>query len=177
MNFLQAQHPGNKSNLMADEGTFSRLLKLGWIGQKKMNGFRLQCHVEVGGQITAYTRKGTKHTRKMSEAINRSFLQLEPEKGTNVFDAEWVQPLNQVFLFDVLVHEGQLLNKLTYKERYEVLTEIFKVTPHMRMLPLISSVKACMSHMQSDSKYVEGLVFKALSRKGWPDTAIVRCRK
>jgi len=175
MKYIQMQHPKN-SNLMADEGTFSRLLKMGWIGQKKMNGFRLQCHVDANG-IAAFTRKGTKHTRKLSEPIIASFMQLEPESGVSVFDAEWVQPLNQVFLFDILVHENQLLNRLSYKERYEILEGIFKVTPHMRILPILTSVSACLGHMRSDSPYVEGLVFKALDRKGWPDTAIVRCRK
>jgi len=175
MKYLKGSHPKN-SNLLVNYGTFDRIISRGWVGQRKMNGFRLECHVDVGGEITAYTRQGTKHTRKMSEAINLSFLQLEPEKGTSVFDCEWVKPLNQVFLFDILAHEGKVLNKLTYQERYELLETVFKITPHMRLLPLYEAASDCIAQAKNRSKYVEGLVFKALNTKGWPDTSVVRCR-
>jgi len=142
-----------------------------------MNGFRLQCHVGSDGNILNYTRRGSLHTRVVSQPILNSFLQMEPATGISVFDCEWVKPMNQIFLFDILMLEGELLNRKTYLERYELLEGIFKITPHMRLLPMIRTVKTCMAHMLSESKYVEGLVFKALNRPGWMDTSIVRCRK
>lgn len=174
MRFIPAQHPEN-SNLTADEEAFQRFLNLGWAAQIKMNGYRLQAHVG-GGELVAYTRDGIEHTRKLPKAITTSYLSLGTQ-SLNIFDSEWVSPLGQAFVFDILVHEGTLLNEMSYADRYAILADVFTPTDTMHLLPLITSAKAAMKVMQTDEPYVEGLVFKRLDRKGWPNTSIVRCRK
>lgn len=173
--FIPSQHPKHSVRPTLDQ--VRELLRLGWVGQPKIYGHRLQVHVSPEGELCEFTRHGTRHTKQLSSELKASLKAYADKTGSNVFDAEWVKPLNQIFLFDILRVKGETLSFSTYEERYRILRDLFQISPHIKLLKILKTEKDCMSVLEGDDQHVEGLVFKSWDSKGWPDSAIVRCLK
>lgn len=173
--FIVCQHPNHA--IAPKREAIERVLKLGWAGQEKMNGHRLQIHISPSGEITAYTRHGRIHTQKLSSELKFSFQSYATNDGYICLEGEWLKSENQVYLFDILRHESDTLLFQTYAERYKLLKSIFQISPHVKLLKTYKKVDDCLRILENQDAKVEGLVFKSLDTKGWPDTAIVRCLK
>jgi len=172
--FIRLQHPNE--NVPPDKESVAELLRMGWWGQKKINGFRCQTHITAKGEMTFYTRQGRIHTRQVTDEIKEALEELIPESGINVFDAEWQIQLNKLFVFDIYRQEGQLLRRLNFAERHNLLRENYAfLGPHIEFLPVYKSVRDCMRVLNKDDEKVEGLVFKYPSDSGWKDSSIMRC--
>jgi ATP-dependent DNA ligase len=173
--FIPPQHP--KAGISCNRESIEKIIKLGWIAQKKIDGARAQIHISHMGDIVAFTRKGTRHTVTMQPEIILFLLEhYRPEKDWNVIDCEWLRYKGKLFIFDVLKWNGESLSGLTYLERYNMLFEKPVITKHCQILSMIKTFKKCMSTLEKEPE-LEGLVFKAITTRGWPNTAIIRCRQ
>jgi len=173
--FIQSQHP--KHSIAPEFDQVRSILKLGWIAQPKLNGHRLQIHITPERELTCYTRKGTLHTKNLSTELKISFESYANPEGHLCLEGEWLKDLNEVHLFDVLRFESNTLSLYTYQERYGILKDIFKISPHLKLVRVLRKETDCMRILSGNDEKIEGLVFKAWTTKGWPDTAIVRCLK
>jgi len=171
--FIRLQHP--KANVPPDKESVEELLRMGWFGQKKINGFRCQTHITSKGKMSFYTRQGRLHTRQVTDEIKETLEHLIHETGINVFDAEWQIQLNKLFIFDIYKQEGQLLRKLNYAERHKVLREYAFLGPHIEFLSVYKTTQACMRVLGKDEPYLEGLVFRFPKDFGWQNSSIMRC--
>ena len=168
-------HP--KTSILPERSTIQRILKLGWVGQKKIHGHRAQFHLSASTkQVIAYNRQGKEHKKQVpDELIQQLYDYIPVSDDWSVIDCEWLKKEGKVFVFDILKHNGVTLNHLSYGERFEFLPRFAKGT--VQTLPLIRSVEKCIEILESDENHIEGLVFKSLNSKGFKDTSIVRCRK
>jgi len=183
--FLNPQHP--KHCVAPTPDAIARLLRSGWVGQCKVNGHRAQSHVGVEGGVRTshyFTRQGTRHTAKVPQPITAALeCMFEPVESTwTVVDAEWQKEQGVFYLFDLLKLHGKSLDHLSFGQRHAFLSEIAeRLNPigydSVSLLPILTTVDACMSMLQNESPAIEGLVFRSLNSKGFEDTAIVRCRK
>ena len=174
--FIRAMHP--KTEIRPDPAAISRILDRGWWGQKKIHGQRAQIHIpaDANTPLIAYTRRGSLHTKALPESMIQEVRRLfTPQTGWNAIDCEWLKPQSKLFVFDALKWEDQVLQNRTYKERYELLPRLF-VSPHVELLPVYQTQAACLDALREKAPYLEGLVFKSTTTKGFPDTAIIRCR-
>lgn len=174
MGFLKPQRPCR--DIGPDIEVISELLEIGWVGQAKINGRRAQVHIH-SNKIMAFTRYGQLHTRKLGKEVTEQLLEFKPKKGTNIFDCEWCPSIQKMFVFDMLVHEGKSLRFLKYMERHNKLNEMFRISPNVEFLRLVKTTKQCQTMLNKTNPFIEGLVFRYKESKGWPDTAIIRCRK
>lgn len=171
--YIPAMHP--KTEIAPTRASVEKTLKAGWIGQTKIHGHRAQIHLSEKNAIV-YNRQGRPHAKALSpEIVTELRRLLPPGEGYTVVDAEWLKPENKVFLFDLLKRDGQLLNRMTYRERHALLPRAY-ISKHVQTLPLLTTLERCMEVLADPDPLVEGLVFKA-DRKGFEDTSIVRCRK
>jgi len=176
--FISLQHPKSGLDMTVDEERIKEILRLGWWGQKKINGFRCQTHITHKGEMTFYTRQGQKHTRTVSNEIKSVLENLIPANGINVFDAEWQFQQNKLYVFDMYRAEGQLLKLQTYAERYQTLRDEYAfIGPHVEFLPVYKNFRHCMQVLNKNDDKVEGLVFKYPNDPGWSNTGIMRCLK
>ena len=173
--FIKSMHP--KTSILPERSTIQRILKLGWVGQKKIHGHRAQFHLSSStDEIFAYNRHGQQHKKKIPADLKNLLYEYMPvSEGWTVLDCEWLKKEGLVYVFDVLKHNGTALNHLSYRERFEFLPRFTKHS--VQTLPLIRSVDKCLEVLDSNEPYIEGLVFKSLSSKGFKDTSIIRCRK
>lgn len=156
-----------------------RVLASGWVGQLKIHGHRAQIHIpsDRDQEPLVYNRQGALHKKLLPQTVVEELRRLfEPETGWNVIDAEWIKDIDKLYVFDFLKKDGELLNKLTFSERYVFLPQDF-ISPHLQTLPLLKSVERCLEALERKEDFIEGLVFKALNTKGFADTSIVRCRR
>lgn len=175
MKFMKQQHP--TSGIQPDAETIKRIMATGWVGQKKINGRCAQIHVAATGEVIAYTRHGDRHTLPLSQSIQQKLVQhFAPSQGFNVIVGEWQPTIKMLFTFDTLAQEGERLDGLTFPERFKLLPRDF-IDPEIQVLPLIKTLAAAMKVFESEDPYVEGMVFKSSTSKGWPDSAIIRCRR
>lgn len=171
--YIPAMHP--KTEIAPTRASVEKTLKAGWIGQTKIHGHRAQIHLSATDAIV-YNRQGRPHAKALSpEIVTELRRLLPPFEGYTVFDAEWLKPEKKIFLFDLLKRDGQLLNRMTYRERHALLPRAY-ISKHVQTLPLLTTLERCMDVLSDPDPLVEGLVFKA-DRKGFEDTSIVRCRK
>jgi ATP-dependent DNA ligase len=173
--FIKCQHPNHA--IAPERSAIERVLKMGWAGQLKMNGHRLQIHISPQREITCYTRHGRLHTQKLSSELKFSFQDYADSDGYLCLEGEWLKAENQVYLFDILRYKSDTLSFQTYAERHSLLKEVFHISPHIKFLRTYKKVDDCLKILESSDAKIEGLVFKSLNTKGWPDTAIVRCLK
>jgi ATP-dependent DNA ligase len=173
--FIKCQHPNHA--IAPERFAIERVIKSGWIAQKKMNGHRLQIHIGPEGQLTAYTRHGRVHTQKLSNELKFSFESYRDKDGWLCLEGEWLKSENQVYLFDILRYKSNTLSFQTYRERLKILKSIFHISGQIKLLRTYKKVDDCLRILEGKDEHIEGLVFKAFDTKGWPDTAIVRCLK
>jgi len=172
--FIRLQHP--QANVPPDKESVAELLRMGWWGQKKVNGFRCQTHITAKGEMSFFTRQGRLHSRQISDEIKETLEQLIPETGINVFDAEWQIQLNKLFVFDMYTQESQLLRKMNYAERHQILRDEYAfLSPCVEFLPVYKTVKDCMRVLSKAEPYLEGLVFRFPKDFGWQNSSIMRC--
>ena len=175
--FIRPMHP--KTEVRPDPSTIRRILESGWVGQLKIHGHRSQIHVPASrsDDVIVYTRQGGLHkkllTPEMLSEIRRLYT---PQKGWNVIDAEWLKPEDKLFVFDLVKKDGELLSRLPYPERWKLLPRAF-ISPRISTLPLLETLRDCLSAFESHDPHVEGLVFKSRTTPGFEDTSIVRCRR
>jgi len=175
--FIKAMHP--KTEISPTQPAVEKILKAGWVGQMKIHGHRAQIHMSADDSkpIVAYNRQGRPHQMLLPDKIGRELRRIfDLEEGWTVIDAEWLKPKNKLFIFDILKLNDKLLRRMSYAERYALLPKSY-ISPFVKTLPLLSTSEKCMSVLASPEEYIEGLVFKSLTSKGFEDTSIVRCRK
>ena len=179
--FIEPQHP--KTMIKPESDVIGRILAKGWIGQPKINGARAQIHIHQDGTVICYTRQGRKHTKKMPEFLAEHLYEIfKPKSGWNVVDAEWERFKDKVHVFDILKVNDSELRRLTYNQRYsQILKKVYfqnnMESLNVFLLPVFKTVRQCVRYLKQNDETIEGLVFKALNTKGWPNTAIIRCRK
>lgn len=166
--FIKTYHP--KQSMEPSLESILKVLRMGWITQAKMNGFRAQVHITQAG-VANYTRFGSLHTRPLPQAIVEALLALFP-LGTVVM-GEWVQAEGKLYLFDFLKKDGQVLSRLTYAERYNLLPQ--GTAGAVETLPIIVDADEAFAALMNEK--TEGLVFKNPSRVGFDSNAIIRCRR
>lgn len=174
--FIRAPHP--KTNLKPDAQVIQRILDRGWAAQLKIHGHRAQIHIPLdkGQKILIYNRQGRLHKLQPSpEMVSELFRLFPPQFDWNVIDAEWVKPLNKIFVFDILKRNGELLQGKSYKERYDMLPRIYR-SDIIETLPLFYNASRALERVESAPDYVEGLVLRSLETKGFHDTSLIRCR-
>lgn len=174
--FIQPMHP--KTEVQPTRAAIQRVLQAGWVGQLKVHGHRAQIHIpaETNQPILAYTRQGHLHRIRMAEAMEKELRRLfTPRTGWNVIDAEWLKRDDQLFVFDYIKYNGDLLDDRTYIQRYELLPRVYR-SEFIETLPLLKTADECMATLERPEGWVEGLVFKSTTTLGFSDTAIVRCR-
>lgn len=106
--------------------------KRGWVAQMKKNGTCTVVFVSPEGEITFKTRHNDDH--KMWAPTERSqeiFTNL-PGKGWYVFVVEVLHNKTSlikdtVYIFDILVNDGDLLVGKTFTERMDLLKDLFNV--------------------------------------------------
>ncbi len=175
--FLRPMHP--KAAIRANREAITKILAAGWVGQLKIHGHRAQIHIpsDRSQGVVAYTRHGKRHSTPMPEGmISELFRIFSPLKGWNVIDAEWVKENKKLYVFDLIVQEGEALHRLTFPERWKRLSREY-LSPHLATLPQLLTLEDCMKALQSTKPYVEGLVFKSIHSPGFEDRSIVRCRR
>lgn len=174
--FIRAPHP--KTEIRPRAEAVQKILKAGWVGQLKIHGHRVQLHIPEEGhaKIIAFNRHGQLHKKVLSPAIEKELRRiLQPEKGWNVIEGEWLKPKDKIYLFDFLKKDGQLLNRFSYQDRWKLLPRDY-ISPHVKTLPLVTSLEKCMELLGKEEEDIEGLVFKS-SSPGFADTSIIRCRR
>lgn len=173
--FIQPQHP--KATIAPEREQVQKLLKLGFWGQRKVNGHRAQIHLSSEG-FAAFTRQGTAHTQKLPEAVSRLLqARFQPKVGWNVLDCEWQKQENKLYLFDLLKLDNKSLQTKNYEQRFALLTEFFFLDPVIEFLPVLKTLDACMKVLDDKNPATEGLVFKQAAVLGFSDSLIIRCRK
>jgi hypothetical protein len=174
--FIRPMHP--KSEIKADAPSVHKVLAAGWVGQMKVHGHRAQIHIpaDASKRIVVFNRQGNEHKKALSEKILRELRRLfSPAKGWNVIDAEWLKDEEKIFVFDIIKHEGVLLQRLSFPERWKLLPRAY-ISPVFSTLPLLDTPEKCLKLLNRPPEHCEGLVFKSLSRRGFADSSIVRCR-
>jgi ATP-dependent DNA ligase len=175
--FIKAMHP--KTEIRPTLESVEKILKSGWVGQMKVHGHRAQVHLSADSEESpiVYNRQGRPHKMLLPESITTELRRIfDLHQDWTVIDAEWLKPEGRLFVFDILKLDGKSLRPMSYAERYALIPKSY-ISPHVKSLPLLTTASKCMEILSSDENYVEGLVFKSLSSKGFEDTSIVRCRK
>lgn len=175
--YIRAMHP--KTEISPTRAAVEKILKAGWVGQMKIHGHRAQIHISADPdeEVVVYNRQGKPHKMLLPDEITMELRRiLDLEKGWTVIDAEWIKPESKLYIFDILKSNEESLKKLTYAERWKLLPTAY-ISPFIKTLPLLSTPEKCMAVLATTEAYIEGLVFKSLSSKGFADTSIVRCRK
>lgn len=173
--FIRAPHP--KTEIRPNSEAVKKVLDAGWVGQLKIHGHRVQLHIpsDEDTKILAYNRQGQLHKQILSPAMEKEIRRLfTPSTGWNVVEGEWLKPKEKIFLFDFLKEDGKTLERLSFQERWKKLPRDF-ISPHLKTLPLITSLEKCMEVLSKTQEDIEGLVFKSQS-PGYKDTSILRCR-
>ena len=175
--FISAMHP--KTEILPQNEAIQKILSQGWWGQIKIHGHRAQIHIPSDNSepLIAYTRKGGTHKRALDPELEAELRRLlKPESGWSVVDCEWMKGDKRLFLFDFLKREGRLLSHLSYEERYELLPRIYK-SDYIETLVPLKTLASCREALNRPEAFVEGLVFRNPSSKGFSDTSIIRCRR
>lgn len=175
--FLRPIHP--KAAIRPDREAIAKILAAGWVGQLKVHGHRAQIHIPSDRTqgVVAYTRHGKRHSKAMPEGmISELFRLFSPSKGWNVIDAEWVKENEKLYVFDLIMREGEILHRLTFPQRWKRLSREY-LSPHLATLPQLFTLEDCLKALQSTKPYIEGLVFKSIHSPGFEDRSIVRCRR
>lgn len=175
--FIKPMHP--KSEIKPTLESVEKVLRSGWVGQMKVHGHRAQIHISArpGDDPIVYNRQGRVHKKLLPDEIAFELRRIFTlREGWTVIDSEWLKPKGKLFIFDILKQDDQLLRRMSYADRYALLPKSY-ISPHVKTLPLLTSAEKCLEVLAKTEDYIEGLVFKSLTAKGFDDTSIVRCRK
>jgi ATP-dependent DNA ligase len=175
--YIRAMHP--KTQISSSRASVEKVLKMGWVGQMKIHGHRAQIHLSAdeSEEAIAYNRQGKIHRRLLPPEIIKELRRVfDLKKEWTVIDAEWIKPENKLYLFDILKLDGKSLYRMTYGDRWKLLPRAY-ISPYIQTLPILRSVDKCMEILNRPEDYIEGLVFKSETAKGFDDSSIVRCRK
>jgi ATP-dependent DNA ligase len=174
VNYIRAAHPTSSISPKAD--AITRIMASGWVAQAKVNGRRAQIHVSPDGKLKAYTRQGTLHTMALPLDTKQALVELlRSDAGDRVADAEWHTQTGRVFLFDLLADKGEVLSGLTYSQRNALLP--LRTEGPVDVLPYLTLCDAvAMASGAFDAKFIEGIVLKSPSSRGFADTTVIRCR-
>lgn len=174
--FIRPIHP--KTAIAPEETAIKKVIASGWWGQPKIHGHRAQIHIPADtSPCLAYNRQGQLHKEQLSPVMQAELKRIfAPAKDWNVIDAEWMKPEGKIYVFDFLKHEGQILEDLTFADRYELIPKLY-VSPHISTVPVFKTTERCLAYLSSDlPSFIEGLVFRASLSRGFADSTIVRCR-
>ena len=174
--YIKAPHP--KTTIKPDKLAFQRILDRGWVAQYKIHGHRAQFHIssDPNQKILVFNRRGQLHKKQLPDLLQDELRRLfQPKDGWTVVDGEWLKGSDKIFLFDLLRSDGELLNKLSYGERYEMLPRVYR-SEYVETLGIWKQTQNCFDAIETAPEYVEGFVLKAWNTKGFADTSIIRCR-
>lgn len=170
-------HP--KSEIAPRRAAVEQILSLGWWGQTKIHGHRAQIHIPSASSlpVVAFNRTGQRHSKELPAAVLSELQRLfRPQQGWNVIDAEWLKAEDRIYVFDFLKREDQLLDSLTYGERYALLPRVY-ASPCIQTLPPLRTLEACLAMLADPRPEIEGLIFRSPATRGFQDSGIIRCRK
>ena len=174
--FIRPIHP--KTEIRPTAAAIQKILAAGWIGQLKMNGHRAQIHISADPtqDILVYNRQGQIHKKILPPLLTTELRRLfQPTQHWTVIDGEWVKEDDHIYVFDCLKSAGELLNRLSYLERWRFLPRAY-ISPAIQTLGILISVDQCLAALGQSEKTIEGLVFKSAS-PGFSDSSIIRCRR
>ena len=175
--FIKAMHP--KTEISSTLVSVEKIIKMGWVGQMKVHGHRAQIHIpaDESEEVITYNRQGRPHKKLLPEEMIHELRRiLDLQTGWTVLDAEWLKQEDRLFIFDVLKLNGKLLRGLTYPDRWKLLPRLY-ISKYIQTLPMLTTTAKCMEVLARTEDFVEGLVFKSTTSKGFDDSSIVRCRK
>ncbi len=175
--YIRAMHP--RASVKSDDASLRKMLAAGWVAQRKVHGHRVQIHVSADPEqeVLLYNRLGNFHRKKLEPSIIGEIRRIfSPQEGVNVLDAEWLKPEGLIFVFDFLKSQSQLLNRMTFCERHELLPILYR-SDCLQTLPVLKTFESCKAIIQSQDSHTEGLVFKSSTTRGFSDTSVLRCRK
>ena len=106
--------------------------KRGWVGQMKKNGTCTVVFVSPDGELTFKTRHNDDHKMWTPTPKSTECFRDLPGKGWYVFVVEVLHNKtalikDTVYIFDILVNDGELLLGTTFTERMDMLKKIFGV--------------------------------------------------
>jgi len=175
--FIKPIHP--KTNISPTAPMIRKVIASGWWAQPKVAGHRAQIHIPSDeSSCLVYNRQGNLHKETLTPSMEAELKRIfKPEQGWNVIDAEWLKSEKSLFVFDFLKKDDQVLDHLSFAERYELLPKLF-LSPHISTLPIFKTPEKCLEYLASDlSDTIEGLVFRSAFSTGFSDNTIVRCRR
>jgi ATP-dependent DNA ligase len=160
-----------------EESAIRRVMSAGWWGQPKIHGHRAQIHIPADGSpCLAFNRQGRLHKEQLPASVEVELKRIfGPAHGWNTIDTEWIKSEQKIYVFDFLKREDEVLDGLSFAERYELLPRLY-LSPHISTLPVFKTPERCLEFLSSSPPATtEGLVFRAASTLGFADSTIVRC--
>jgi len=133
----------------------------GWVGQMKKNGTCTVVFVSPDGDVTYKTRHNDDH--KMWAPTERSQKVFEnlPQNGWHVFVCEVLHNKTSivkdtVYIFDILVWNGDLLVGKSFTERMDLLKEIFGIQEDENVVALSDNSHYVLNSNAWLAKTIEG---------------------
>jgi ATP-dependent DNA ligase len=175
--YIKTQHPIG-TILPTNQNVILWMTEKKWIAQAKINGRKAQIHIS-NNNVIFYTRQGNLHSAHISQELKDSIIKWFSSEKETVIEAEFIPQQQKIFVFDLVVDNGELLRNITYPERHELLTKNKPdiLGKNIQILPILSSVISAQKLLLENNPIIEGLVFKSQIGIGFSDNFIIRCRK
>lgn len=172
--YIRTPHP--KTSIQPEPQAIKRILDMGWWGQAKMHGHRLQVHLHREEDPILYNRHGGLYGKTIHPNIIPELRRvLEIGTGWTAIEGEWVESQNKLYLFDYIKKDGKVLDGLSYEDRFALLPKLY-ISPSLQTLSVFKTLEQCLGLYEKRGNRVEGLVFKSTTSLGFKDTSIIRCR-
>ena len=102
----------------------------GWAGQYKKNGTCTVLYVDPNKNITVKTRHNSDHKMWTPTEKSTGIFKKTPGKGWYVFTCELLHNKTKeikdtVYIFDIIVNDGEELVGTTFEQRQEILRDLF----------------------------------------------------
>ena len=133
--FIYLYPPRPETSVQFGSKAFNGFKKPGWKAQYKLNGQRNLIFIEPDGNIQLWNRHREKHRNFKCPGwlIEEIQSQMHVERGKwTVIDGELLHAKhasvkNTMYLWDVLVLNGEYLINTTYADRYKMLSDVLDV--------------------------------------------------
>lgn len=168
-----------KTKISPRPNAIRQALELGWTGQAKMKGKRIQVHISEDKSVAPilYRQSGKKIFKALPASVNSELYRLfAPQTGWSTIDAEWVEAEKKLFVYDILKHGDRLLTKTEYLDRRKLFPSLY-ISPHIKTLQPLLSFDECIETLKSDNELVEGIFFKSPSSFGFLDSSFIKYPK
>jgi hypothetical protein len=98
---------------------------------------------------------------------------ITPQAGWHVLEAEWAEDKNMLYLVDALKFNDEVLLDQPFLERYQLLPRVCG-SSCVTTLPLLRSLKQCLSVLDHSHGGFKGVIFKSARASGRGKTVLVR---